>query len=318
MPVFNGADFVEDAVVSLLAQTETNFHLLISDDGSTDATPDICDRFAKADSRVQLVRQPVHLGITANFRFVRDETSSPFFMWAAQDDMWSPDFIATGLALLRRNPDAIGFVPAIEFVSAAGEELARFEQPAGLSSRDPATRARAVARRGFHAVYALFRREALAFGVEIEDVAAPDAAFVFGMALHGRFAISPLVLSTRRVIGYDLTPDGKGRPVSEKSLGPSGVVYSQSSREVAGLMFSYTNRAAIPESKKLLLAGHVAYAWWWRRWRQHRLKGNAWRLRRAMSEHRYVFAFGLGIVQAVLDPASVARRFRRRGDGPAS
>jgi cellulose synthase/poly-beta-1,6-N-acetylglucosamine synthase-like glycosyltransferase len=57
MPVFNAARFVSQAIESILAQTDPDFEFLIFDDGSTDGSIEILNRFAKSDSRVCL-----HLG----------------------------------------------------------------------------------------------------------------------------------------------------------------------------------------------------------------------------------------------------------------
>jgi len=56
LPVFNGADFLPAALESLLGQTFDDFELIISDNGSSDETPEICHQFAARDDRVQFHR----------------------------------------------------------------------------------------------------------------------------------------------------------------------------------------------------------------------------------------------------------------------
>ena len=56
MPVYNGAPYVEDAVRSLLAQSERDIVIDVYDDGSTDETAMICERLAREDSRVRCHR----------------------------------------------------------------------------------------------------------------------------------------------------------------------------------------------------------------------------------------------------------------------
>ena len=70
MPVRNGVDQIRVAIDSLLAQTHRNLRLIISDNCSTDDTFEICNAYAREDSRVTVVRQPQNLGICGNFRFV--------------------------------------------------------------------------------------------------------------------------------------------------------------------------------------------------------------------------------------------------------
>jgi len=57
MGVCNGERLVADAVESILSQTLRDLELVIVDDGSTDATPSILDRYARRDSRIVVLRQ---------------------------------------------------------------------------------------------------------------------------------------------------------------------------------------------------------------------------------------------------------------------
>ena len=57
MPVFNAQMFVADAISSILEQSYRNIKLLIIDDGSSDGSGEICDRFAEEDSRVEVYHQ---------------------------------------------------------------------------------------------------------------------------------------------------------------------------------------------------------------------------------------------------------------------
>ena len=62
LPVYNGARFLAAALDSLLAQSYRDFTLLISDNASTDETPQICAEFVARDPRVRYVRQPTNIG----------------------------------------------------------------------------------------------------------------------------------------------------------------------------------------------------------------------------------------------------------------
>jgi glycosyltransferase involved in cell wall biosynthesis len=93
MPVFNGAKFISYAIESLLAQTFSDFELIISDNASTDSTENICRHYAENDSRIRYIRQPVNLGAFENFQIVLNESISPFFMWSAADDVWDSRWI---------------------------------------------------------------------------------------------------------------------------------------------------------------------------------------------------------------------------------
>ncbi len=106
LPVYNGARLLPEALDSLLSQTWSDFELIISDNASTDQTPQLCQAYAARDSRIRCHRQPETVESGANFNFVLERASGEFFMWAACDDVWEPGFVATLLELLRREPDA--------------------------------------------------------------------------------------------------------------------------------------------------------------------------------------------------------------------
>jgi glycosyltransferase involved in cell wall biosynthesis len=88
MPVHNGADYIEEAVDSLLGQSFVDYELIISDNASTDETGSICRDYAARDPRIRYVRQSDNRGPTANFQYVLDEAIGEYFMWAAADDVW--------------------------------------------------------------------------------------------------------------------------------------------------------------------------------------------------------------------------------------
>jgi glycosyltransferase involved in cell wall biosynthesis len=107
MPVYNGENFIREALDSLLAQTFTDFELIISDNASTDGTEAICREYASHDSRIRYVRQNENRGACANFQFVLDEAIGKYFMWAACDDHWEKHFLDCALNLI--NSSNVGF-----------------------------------------------------------------------------------------------------------------------------------------------------------------------------------------------------------------
>lgn len=103
MPVYNGQDTLRPVLDSLLGQSFTDFELIISDNASTDDTADICREYAERDCRIRYVRQEKNIG-GANFPFVFYEARGEYFMWAADDDIRSPDFLELNYKFLVENP----------------------------------------------------------------------------------------------------------------------------------------------------------------------------------------------------------------------
>lgn len=105
IPVYNGERYLAGALDSLLAQTYPEFEILISDNASTDRTSRIAQTYAARDGRVRYFRQNRNLGAGPNHNFLLDQARSRYFKWAANDDLYEPDYLAECIALLDRNPD---------------------------------------------------------------------------------------------------------------------------------------------------------------------------------------------------------------------
>lgn len=119
MPLYQNALTVRRAVDSLLGQTWGDFRLLLSDDGSTDGTADIGAAYVAADRRVHFVQQPRNLNY-GNFRFVLQQAETEFFMFAAGDDWWEPEFVGACVAVLDHDPSAVQTVSQVRFHSQTG------------------------------------------------------------------------------------------------------------------------------------------------------------------------------------------------------
>ena len=114
MPVYNGEPFIREALDSLLAQTFTDFELIISDNASTDKTEQICREYAAKDKRIRYIRQEINRGAAANFQYVLDEAVGEYFMWAAADDLWDSEFILKLIPLVERENIVLAFSGWVE------------------------------------------------------------------------------------------------------------------------------------------------------------------------------------------------------------
>ena len=74
LPVYNGAEFLGEALTALLGQTYEDFELIISDNASTDATEEICREFAGRDARIRYIRQARNIGSVPNHNIVFTES----------------------------------------------------------------------------------------------------------------------------------------------------------------------------------------------------------------------------------------------------
>jgi glycosyltransferase involved in cell wall biosynthesis len=107
LPCYNRPEGLARTIECLQGQTHTNWTALISDNASPNGDVEAVARRACAeDSRFRYHRQPRNNGSEANFKFVAESADCPFFMWAADDDLFEPRLMATCLGLLARVPAA--------------------------------------------------------------------------------------------------------------------------------------------------------------------------------------------------------------------
>jgi glycosyltransferase involved in cell wall biosynthesis len=85
---YNGEQFIDEQIVSILNQTHSNFELLISDDASTDGTSIKLKDWAERDKRIKLFFQEKNIGFNANFEFVLRKVSMEMIAISDQDDIW--------------------------------------------------------------------------------------------------------------------------------------------------------------------------------------------------------------------------------------
>ncbi len=98
--VYNNEDYIEDCIKSIMAQSFTDFRLVIIDDGSTDRSGEICDRLSSKDERIEVIHQKnggVSLARNAGIAAVR----SPYVCFVDSDDMIHTDYLANMYQLMQ-------------------------------------------------------------------------------------------------------------------------------------------------------------------------------------------------------------------------
>lgn len=201
LPVFNGENYLGAALDALLAQTYTDFELVVCDNASTDATEAICRRYAAADSRIRYYRNPSNLGAGANFNRVFELSTGTYFKWAAHDDLIGPTYLERCITALECQPDAILAQSLVGIIDAAGalHDVADNDLQLAASTR-PSRRFAALARQPRHCweQFGLIRRDLLAKTALIAPYSWSDVALCAELALLGRFVLVPEVLFFNR------------------------------------------------------------------------------------------------------------------------
>jgi glycosyltransferase involved in cell wall biosynthesis len=107
----------------VLAQTFTDYELLISDNASVDATAAICHEFAANDRRIKFVRQEKNRGAFWNLKFVTERATGGLLVWLAHDDALHRLFIEESVAYLDRNPRAVVVSGDFRIVDESGNQV---------------------------------------------------------------------------------------------------------------------------------------------------------------------------------------------------
>ena len=118
MPVYNGERFLAGALDSVLAQTFTDFIVLVLDDGSTDHTAQILSRYT--DRRVRVIRNGARLGAAGARNRGLDLADTRYVAFLDSDDVAYPQRLETQIAFLRAHPDVQLVASRVAIIDAAG------------------------------------------------------------------------------------------------------------------------------------------------------------------------------------------------------
>jgi glycosyltransferase involved in cell wall biosynthesis len=202
MPVYNGEQHLATAIESVLAQTFSDFSLVISDNGSTDGTAQIIRSYAAQDKRIRFLLHPENHGATWNFNRVFAECHSPLFKWAACDDLLAPTCVERSHELLCEAPPgaAVLVAPQTRWIGPEGEFLREGDDRMDVSGHTPHARLRHVVRNVVwgNTLFGLVVADALRRTRGLGNYASSDWVLLAELALAGEFLVVPEPLFFRR------------------------------------------------------------------------------------------------------------------------
>lgn len=92
LPVYNVVDYLEECIKSVLKQTYVNFELILVDDGSSDGSELICDKYKEMDCRIIVIHQK-NGGLSAARNTGISYASGKFITFIDSDDYIAPEYI---------------------------------------------------------------------------------------------------------------------------------------------------------------------------------------------------------------------------------
>jgi glycosyltransferase involved in cell wall biosynthesis len=206
MPVYNGENFLEQALESILSQTYTNFELIISDNASEDRTEEICRRYVEKDIRISYHRSDRNRGSAWNYNRVFQLSSGEYFKWWAHDDLCEPTYLERCMEVFNSEDSSVVLCyPKTILIDGKGKIMDEYEDKLDLSELRAAKRLTHFISnvRLCNAVFGLIKRDALAKTRLIDSFISSDEVLLAELALLGRFFEIPERLFFRRYHEYN-------------------------------------------------------------------------------------------------------------------
>jgi GT2 family glycosyltransferase len=125
MPVYNAERYLAEAVESILAQTYRDFEFIIIDDGSTDRSLAILERYAAQDARIRLSSRP-NAGLVVRLNEMVAEARSDIIAQMHADDIAMPERLARQLDFLNAHPEVVVVGCRILTIDCDGDPIAEF------------------------------------------------------------------------------------------------------------------------------------------------------------------------------------------------
>lgn len=190
LPVYNGERFLERALLSLTRQTFEDYEILVSDNGSTDRTEEICRHYIKDDTRIHYTRHERNRGAAWNYNFTVSQASGRLFKWAAHDDECAPTFLERCLeAFAEAGESTVLCYPRTVFIDEQGGVFARFLDHLSLLSVKPQLRLNRLLRviSRCNPVFGLIRTDALNNTKLIGSYVGADKVLLAELSLMAKF-----------------------------------------------------------------------------------------------------------------------------------
>ncbi len=267
LAVYNGERFLSKTLDSLLAQTFTEFEIIICDNCSNDGTEQICRSYAASDSRIQYHRNSTNIGAPRNFNLVTTFARGEYFKWSGADDLCAPTMIERCMEVLDQRSDVVLCYPKTRLIDENDVPVQDYEDRLDLQLEAPNWRLACLLWnvRMCNPVFGLIRYSVLKDTHLFGTYSNSDVVFLAELALHGPFVELPEPLFFRRSFGLSAI---KYRSPYERMVmfEPNGVgeLSFPNWRLFLGF-FSAIHRAPVGwiESLRCYARMHI----WLRRWR---------------------------------------------------
>ncbi len=266
MPVYNGARWLSTSIESILAQSFTDFELIISDNASTDETKAICEQLARTDARVSYYRNSQNVGASDNYNLVFAKARGDYFKWASCNDFCMPKFLEKCVRVLDEDQSIALAYPRTALFTEHIEEAEPYDDNLCLLSNDPCQRFVEFLERVQlnNVTNGVIRSKLLAKTPLVKNYYSSDTVLMAELSLHGKFFELPETLFYRRMdeaSATKLKTEIEVRKHWNPDLKP---VLLSNTREILQY-FGAIRRATLTLKQRVRLNGHMLRQTFWAR-----------------------------------------------------
>lgn len=209
MPVFNGEKYLRQSLDTVLAQSYGDFELVVSDNASTDATPDILRDYQRRDGRIRVLRQSTNVGVARNWNAAAREARGAYFKFVSSNDEYAPSLLADCVNVLERDPSIVLCYGRTRFINETGATMHVHDGDFDARSEVAVERYDVVVRSftlGTALQSGVVRVPALRRCGYLGNYMHSDRVLTAGLALSGKIVLLPQVHLLRRMGGAIATP----------------------------------------------------------------------------------------------------------------
>lgn len=120
IPTYNRGNALDGAIASALNQDHDHLEVIVCDNASTDQTAEVCASWMQRDPRVRYHRHSHNIGAVANFNSLPAMASGVYFMWLADDDRITYNYVSACLAMHTQNPETALASGVSQFAASSG------------------------------------------------------------------------------------------------------------------------------------------------------------------------------------------------------
>ncbi len=268
LPVYNGERYLGEALRSVREQDLEDIEIVVSDNGSTDGTEEICRSAAAQDSRIRYLRQPANRGGAWNFMNVARAARGELFTWMAADDVKLPAFVSRCVAALDdAGPQVVFACPRTQLIDADGVVFERLnDEHMGLDAATAHERIRNLLRsQASHVLYGVIRSDVLHASRGILPMVGDDMVLLTELVCRGRMALVDEPLFLQRRHAEQASQQGQGQVAWHAPDASVRFAFPQTRLDAE--LYRAVAQAPLPPAEKARCWAQIGPSWVFPRWR---------------------------------------------------